>query len=600
MIKMSLALISSSIFTLVTLSAEAGSTAKSNDLINSLTVGVTPLPELIESGNGLYRADGVAEIVSEDNFRTADSNLAKNLKNSESKKDTSIVIAREYLKLNASKYGLNTDDIDELKVTDTRLNETFSVVRFEQRINDVPVYGSEIAVTVTYDGKVTFVASNTVTGLAKIKFSTGKFIEKEKAIEVAKKHLGVARLSSKKAELVIFKAEDLRQYDAWQVKLIPKDGPKGDWEIIIDAVSGKILRSENRVMHAKGTAKVYKTDPLAFLGKKYGIPGLVDNTTNPTSANTAQSPTDSPELTSARVAVTLEDITLKDGNYSLAGLYAVCSDFEPPTDSACPVQNKQDFDFTRTHVSFDGVNAYYAIDSYMRYVNEALNVKVMPYQYKGGVQFDPHGLNGDDNSHFIPSTGRVAFGQGGVDDAEDVAVVIHELGHGIHDWLTRGNAGNDGQNGIGEGTGDYLAAGYLRDKQESKWKPTDTEYQWVMRWDGHNPFWGGRVTNWNVGRTYPKDVVNTGSPHTAGQYWSSCNMAARDRIGAKEMDKVFLNGLSKTVRTTNQKGAAQAIIDAAKDMKYTQDQINKIAEAYNTACTYGVTVPKALDPIEGE
>ena len=31
------------------------------------------------------------------------------------------------------------------------------------------------------------------------------------------------------------------------------------------------------------------------------------------------------------------------------------------------------------------------------------------------------------------------FGQGGVDDAEDMDVILHELGHGLHDWITNGN-----------------------------------------------------------------------------------------------------------------------------------------------------------------
>ncbi|KAB8027376.1 PepSY domain-containing protein [Fluviispira multicolorata] len=593
--KMSLALISSSLFTFVTLSAGAEIPQKSNNLTSSLTIGVSPLPTLIENEGGLYRTDGIAEIVSDTNFKTTNFQLVSALSEPENREKSSISIALEYLKINSSKFGLSAEEISELEVTSTRLNEKFSVVRFEQRINGVSVYGSEIAVTVTYDGKVTFVASNTVTGLAKTKFSSAKIINMNQAIQLAKKHLGVNRLNFKKADLVIYKSTDASQYDAWQVRLTPNDGPKGDWEVIVDAVTGKILRAENKELHAKGSAQVFKADPLALAGKKYGDIGFVDNTANSSSSNIKQTPTDSPELTAARVNVTLEDVTFKDGNYSLAGQYAVCGDFESPQDKACPVQPQQNFDFTRTNLYFDGVNAYYAIDSYMRYVNETLNVKVMPFQYKGGVLFDPHGLSGEDNSHYIPSAGKLAFGQGGVDDAEDVAVVIHELGHGIHDWLTHGNAGNDGQNGMGEGTGDYLAGGYLRDVNESKWKSTDTEYNWVMRWDGHNPFWGGRVTNWNIGRTYPKDVVNTGSPHTAGQYWSSCNLDARDRLGAKLMDAVFLNGLSKTIRSTNQKGAAQAIIDAAKDMHYSQEQIDKIAYAYNTSCTYGVTVPRALE-----
>ena len=42
----------------------------------------------------------------------------------------------------------------------------------------------------------------------------------------------------------------------------------------------------------------------------------------------------------------------------------------------------------------------------------------------------PHGFNGADNSSYSPGTGRLQFGEGGVDDAEDSDVVHHELGHG--------------------------------------------------------------------------------------------------------------------------------------------------------------------------
>ena len=62
--------------------------------------------------------------------------------------------------------------------------------------------------------------------------------------------------------------------------------------------------------------------------------------------------------------------------------------------------------------------------------------------------------------------------------------MIHELGQGIHDWVT--NGGLSQQEGISEGTGDYLATAYSRDFKQ--WSTTDAQYNWVYNWDGHNEF----------------------------------------------------------------------------------------------------------------
>lgn len=594
--KTSLKVVSFSISLIFTMSAVAGSGQKPNELKRMLTIGISPSSALEERADGLYRTDnGTAAVISEPNYQSSNGPLLNSLKNKEINKKAFITIALDYLKINSSKFGLEKNSIETLFITSTRFNNDFSVIRFEQHSNGLPVYGSSIAVTVRNDGRVTFVASNTVTGLENLtnKFNAVQTIDKQQAIERAKSHLGSTELSFSKADLSVYKALDGSVYEVWRVRAIPTSEPRGDWEILIDTATGMIHRAEDKQRHAIGSANVYKADPLTTTAHKYGDKGYADNKDKINSSDPSQMPTDTPELTAARTKVVLKDISFSNNRYSLSSSYAVCDDFESPKDNACPVQQSADFNFTRTSKYFDAVNAFYAIDTYLRYVNETLEVKAMPYQYQGGVHFDPHGVQGDDNSHYSESTGTIAFGQGGVDDAEDVTVVIHELGHGLHDWLTNGNAENDDRNGLGEGTGDYLAAGYIRDLQENKWKPNDPQYNWVMLWDGHNPFWPGRITNWNVGRKYPDDVVNTGDSHTAGQYWSSCNLIARGKLGGKEMDKVFFNGLSKTIETTDQLGAAQAIIDAARDMGYSQEKINNIAYAYNTACTYGVKVPKA-------
>ena len=154
----------------------------------------------------------------------------------------------------------------------------------------------------------------------------------------------------------------------------------------------------------------------------------------------------------------------------------------------------------------------------------------------------------------VSSTGRVAFGEGGVDDSEDLEVVLHELGHGIHDWVTNGQISQ--VDGLSEGSGDYWAASYTRSL--GFWQPTDTEYNWVMCWDGHNTFWAGRIVNYSA--TYPGGL--TGSIHTDGQMWSSTLMQIWNDIGKTATDENFLEALSMLNSGSSQNDAANVFYQA--------------------------------------
>src|SRR6185312_11869865 len=217
----------------------------------------------------------------------------------------------------------------------------------------------------------------------------------------------------------------------------------------------------------------------------------------------------------------------------------------------------------------------------------------MPLHHPGGIHYDPHGFGGADNSQYSSAGENLTLGQGGVDDAQDADVIIHELGHGIHDWITNGHLSQT--EGLSEGVGDYNAGSYSRD-WPNQWTPSDTPYFWTFSWDGHNPFWAGRVTNYELAHTYAQ--ARNQEIHTAGQYWASCNLLVRDVIGGAVMDKAYFEGLSMTGSNTNQMAAAQAVIDAAAALGYTQAQIDAFADAYNSGnagghagCTYNVTVP---------
>ena len=177
----------------------------------------------------------------------------------------------------------------------------------------------------------------------------------------------------------------------------------------------------------------------------------------------------------------------------------------------------------------------------MRHINFTLGVPVTPYQYAGGVRFDPSGFNGADNSHYLSGTGVVTFGEGGVDDAEDADVVIHELGHGLHDWLTAG--GLSQVNGLSEGLGDYVAQSYSRSL--AQWTSAEAPFHWTFSWDGHNVFWAGRITNYSA--TYPAGLV--GQVHTDGQIWVTCLMRIWNQIGRNATDRAVYEGIPRRIHS---------------------------------------------------
>lgn len=291
---------------------------------------------------------------------------------------------------------------------------------------------------------------------------------------------------------------------------------------------------------------VFDADPLSATGNIYG--GQYIDNNDATNAS----------LDAARSSVSLLDITFSGGQYSLDGPFAVIVDSESPS-TGLFAQASNAFNFDRSEQGFEAVNTYYHVDKCMRYINNTLGISVMPRQHTGGVRFDPHGVNGSDNSHFSPGSGEIAFGEGCVDDAEDADVIIHELGHGIHDWLTNGSTSNH----FGEGTGDYIAQSYSW--ALNQWTTADASYHYMFHWDGHNNCWNGRVTN--TSKVY-SDFANPAgnNVHANGEIWSAPLMEIYELIGRTKTDAAFFEGLAMTNTGSNQQDAAIAVRQAAMDM----------------------------------
>jgi subtilisin-like proprotein convertase family protein/Zn-dependent metalloprotease len=503
-------------------------------------------------------------------------------------------MAQYYLAHEFDVLGIPENEIQNLRHHATRSTNAGSVVRYRQYFQGYPVNKAEVTIAISPQNKVVFVM-NSYQAITSIN-TTNPTVSNERAYELAHNYLNVVNEVSYKANRLMIYHNSKMTRLANEVT-ISTSNPLGEWHVFIDAETEEIFKvvdmnqyynghkdpekdkkekketnTIERFRRASGVCFVFDPDPLSSSTVAYGG-GYVDN-------NDA----DSPQLSAARISKTLNDITLTGSTYSLVGPRAQIVDFDTPN-TGLWTQNSSDFSFTRNQQGFEPANIYYHIDWMMDYINNTLGCNIMPYQYTGGVKYDPHGADGADQSYYTGGTAQLSFGEGCVDDGEDSDVIHHELGHGLHDWVT--NGANSGAEGLGEGTGDYVAQSYNRSL--GNWTSTDPQYDWVFNWDGHNECWNGRVTNY--GATYPGGLV--GQIHTDGQIWSTCLMGIWDQIGGQRMDKIFWEGLGMTGGTTGQNDAANAVYQAAINLGYTNAEINTI-HASLTDCGY--TLPALPGP----
>ena len=489
--------------------------------------------------------------------------------------NTPEAMAQEYLLANASLLKIE-QNLSDIKFSAMRETPGGYHVRFQQYLNGYPVYQGEIVVNINRQNQVVMVMN----GYKPKALLTEHIpqIPQDEARRIAKDYLQIrGKINFENQETVVFHYNGITRL-VQKITIVPAEYLMGDWEVMVDAMSGEIIRVQDRACYdlpeelipTSGAGRVFDPDPLTRAGAFYQAGGQFGDNND----------ADTDSLVAQIVWRDLLDIEFYSNQYHLEGPYAHIQDFEAPFKGLFS-QTDSIWDFTRSPDAFEAANVYYHIDKSMRYINDSLGFNLMPYQYTGGVRVDPHGLNGDDNSHYISSTGQVAWGEGGVDDSEDPDVILHELGHGIHDWIT--NGGLSQVNGLSEGCGDYWAASYNR--SFGFWTPLDPQYYWVFQWDGHNEFWAGRITNYSA--SYPGGLV--GQIHTDGQIWASTLMQIWDDIGRRATDENFLEALSMLNGGSNQEDAAQAFIQADINL---HGGANLVAiEYWFTQRGYNVTVP---------
>jgi hypothetical protein len=261
-----------------------------------------------------------------------------------------------------------------------------------------------------------------------------------------------------------------------------------------------------------GVGTVFLPNPVAELG---------DQTL------TDRKDADYPALAGAYHDVVLTDL---DGSGFLRGAWAVIVS-ETGNPAYSPTNT---FRYRRNQDEFEQVMAYYWITEAQRYIQSlGFGTRLRP------VNMEPQRLRinqwGVDNSFATEKKDEIRLGKGGVDDAEDAEVILHEYGHAIH-FAQRFSFSTTEAGAISEGFGDYWAA-TVADVVAPTPDPAC-----IADWDSVSytatvPHCLRRVDR---DLTYPDDL--TGAVHRDGQIWSRALWDIRLALGNIRADTIVLEG----------------------------------------------------------
>lgn len=166
-------------------------------------------------------------------------------------KGTPADIAKQYLKKHSHLFKLK-EDLSDIEINTIQMSPAGTHVRLFQKIGNIPVYNSDIVVSVGKNNTVDFVMNNYKYGF-KIKSANEQTpkLKPAMAISIANNFLGgIEKPAAKPSATLMFYTVDDDAILAYRVS-IPAVEPRGDWEIWVDAITGKILSSTDRIVYSK-------------------------------------------------------------------------------------------------------------------------------------------------------------------------------------------------------------------------------------------------------------------------------------------------------------------------------------------------------------
>jgi hypothetical protein len=301
---------------------------------------------------------------------------------------------------------------------------------------------------------------------------------------------------------------------------------------VADAVNGPPSNSST------GSGQVFFPNPVAQLQNQ----NLTD-----------QKDADYPALAPAYRTVTLTNL---DGSGFLVGDYAnVLSETGDPAFSST-----NSFIYRRNDDRFEQVMGYYWVTQAQLYI-QSLGFGTGKYRPVNKESQDLR-INtlGIDNSYSWDKKDVLRFGKGGVDDAEDAEVILHEYGHAVHDAQVPGFGSSLEAGSIGEAWGDYLAVTVSNVVAPTPDAPCVADWD-AVSYTSTVPHCLRRV---DLNLHYPENV--RGEVHADGRIWSRALWDIRQALGHVKADTIILEAQFSYAPDTSFNAAALTTIATAKQL----------------------------------
>jgi len=219
------------------------------------------------------------------------------------------------------------------------------------------------------------------------------------------------------------------------------------------------------------------------------------------------------------------------------------------------------FIYGRADDRFEQVMGYFWVNQAQEYLQSlGFGSTLRPVNmHSQDLRIDQYGI---DNSYQTDRQDFIRLGKGGVDDAEDAEVVVHEYGHAVHASQVPGFGTSLDAGSIGESWGDYLAVSVgLAAARQYGW-PVKAEKACPMDWDATSYTSAPHcIRRFDLNLTVEQ---RRGEVHFDGQIWSQALWEIREGyeakgLGAQAWDTTLVDSQFDYAPDTSFSAAARAI-----------------------------------------
>lgn len=313
-----------------------------------------------------------------------------------------------------------------------------------------------------------------------------------------------------------------RLVDTYAVDVVARV-PARAARVVVDAASGRVRAVHETADHlADGASATAAADTVSVQAQVFD-PNPVVTSRNPALRSPFETgtgvdvPLDSPELTAQLRTRTLTD--LDPSAYALGRLSGTWADVLAPVGYVDLLG--EPLTYSRSDPRFLGLMAYEHVTRYQRWLR-SVGLRDVNAEAQALV---PTPVQGYDNSFYQPGNDVIVFGGGGVPDAEDAEVVLHEYGHAMQDAQVPGYGATDAGGSMGEGFGDFNAANFYAltsggfgDLCVGDWDAT-----------AYSTATPPCLRRMDSTKRYPKDLEN--EVHADGELWSAYLWRLRSHLG---------------------------------------------------------------------